>query len=59
MNATETQLQQDRWWKRRRTGKEGEGSRFIGALCLYVLVIVGGMTMFPALAWAEERTISV
>jgi hypothetical protein len=30
------------------------GSAFIGALCLCVLVIVGGMTMFPALTWAEE-----
>src|SRR5687768_5195999 len=35
-------------WERR------EGAAFVRALCLCVLVVVAGMTMFPALSPAEE-----
>jgi hypothetical protein len=37
-------------WERR----GGGGTAIVCALCLHVLVVVAGLTMFPALSLAEE-----
>jgi hypothetical protein len=38
-----------------RLGREGRGgTAIVCALCLHVLVVISGLTMFPALSPAEE-----